>query len=265
MKKLTTLLTILFSPFISSLDAQDWVQLMLNPNTNVHDVQDAFYKWYGPDDSSKTIPAHENGYELFKRWENIMVPRTYPSGNRNNMNTLLNDYLEYQKNASHKPVSNNPAANWTYAGTVGVPTHGGDGRVNHVRFFPGKPNTLFACAPGGGLWKSTNGGSTWATNTDQLTTIACSDVAIDPKNSATMYLIMGDGDDYDAFTTGVLKSTDSAKTNALSGLYGSCNQGVVHGPGSLILPTALCQLAPPFVELISEPFWKDANMLLSSE
>lgn len=236
MKKRTILLIILLSPFVFTLNAQDWVKLMLDRNTNVHDVQEAFYKWYGSDESSKTIPEHESGYELFKRWENIMVPRTYPSGNRNNMNTLLSDYLEYKKNTSHQPLSNIPTANWTYGGTVGVPTHGGDGRINHVRFFPGNPSILFACAPGGGLWKSTNGGASWATNTDQLTTIATSDVAIDPKNSSTMYLIMGDGDDYDAFTTGVLKSTDSGKTwNATGMSYTLQNSGSNSYEGNQLL------------------------------
>lgn len=220
MKKFTTLFTILFFSFTITLNAQDWVKMMHDKNANVHDVQKAFYKWYGSDESSKNKPEHESGYELFKRWENIMVPRTYPTGNRNNMPQLLNDYTTYKKEDIKKAAYKMATipANWTYAGTGGVPTNGGDGRVNRIRFYPGNTNILYACAPGGGLWKSTNGGNTWSTNTDQLTTLATSDIAIDPKNPALMYLAMGDGDGYDAFTTGVLKSTDTGKTWKATGL-----------------------------------------------
>lgn len=221
MKKLTTLFTTLFFIFSINLQAQEWVKLMLDKNANVHDVQKAFYKWYGSAKSSKEKPDHESGYELFKRWENIMVPRTYPSGNRNNMNELLNDYIHYKSEDKKSPSSETALmqpANWTYGGTSGVPTKGGDGRVNRIRFFPGNPTILYACTPGGGLWKSTNGGTTWTSNTDQLTTIATSDIAIDPTNPAIMYLAMGDGDGYDAFTTGVLKSIDTGKTWSPTGL-----------------------------------------------
>ncbi|HTB30438.1 MAG TPA: hypothetical protein VK808_00330, partial [Bacteroidia bacterium] len=221
-KRLLSAICFLSIAISGPVRAQEWVKLMHDKNANVHDVQKAFYEWYGSDKYTRVIPDHETGYELFKRWENIMVPRTYPSGNRNNMAKLTNDYITYKKqegkNALHE-TRPSQSADWTYAGTDKVLVNGGgDGRINRIRFYPGNSTILYACAPGGGLWKSTNGGTSWATNTDQLVEISTSDVAIDPVNPSIMYLATGDGDGYDAFTSGILKSTDTGKTWNTTGL-----------------------------------------------
>ncbi|MEI8136145.1 MAG: T9SS type A sorting domain-containing protein, partial [Bacteroidota bacterium] len=70
----------------------------------------------------------------------------------------------------------------------------------------------------GGLWKSTNGGTSWTTNTDNLGVIGCSDLAIDPTNTSIMYLATGDGDAGDTRSIGVLKSTDAGATWLTTGL-----------------------------------------------
>lgn len=221
MKKLTILFTILLSPFAFNITAQQWVKMMHDPNVNVQDVQKAFYAWYGSDEPSKELPEHESGYELFKRWENIMAPRTYPTGDRSKMNKALGEYLSDKKNATHAAALH--AASWVYAGTIGIPSqpviNGGDGRISRVRFAPGNSNILYGCAPGGGLWKSTDGGNSWTTNTDQqLPVTSTTDVAIDPSNPAIMYLATGDGDGYNSYTVGIYKSVDTGKTWTVTSL-----------------------------------------------
>ena len=70
-----------------------------------------------------------------------------------------------------------------------------------------------------------NGGNTWTTNTDQLTVIGCSDIAIDPSNPQIMYLATGDGDGADTYSIGVLKSTDGGNSWNTTGLSWNVSQG----------------------------------------
>ncbi|HXP50220.1 MAG TPA: hypothetical protein VN922_09715, partial [Bacteroidia bacterium] len=203
--------------------AQNWVSMMQNPNINVHEVQKAFYKWY--DEYKKGRVETDNkgedaGIELFKRWETYMVPRTYPSGNRYNPVQVASDFESYKK--THYNNTSVANASWTYIGNTSVPTNGGgDGRVNHIRFFPGNPNIMYACTPSGGLWKSTNGGNTWTTNTDNLGDLSVTDIAIDPNNTNIMYIGTGDNDNPGSgtpTTIGVLRSTDGGNTWSATGL-----------------------------------------------
>lgn len=212
------------------LKAQDWISMMKDQKTNVHDVQKAFNKWYSAYKKSNTnsekAEEKDGPYEQFKRWEWLMMPRTYPSGNRPAPGAIAKQYADYLKNGAnihspkHAPMN---TANWTYAGNDSVPESGGDGRVNYLRFMPGNNNIIFACGPTGGLWESTNGGATWSTKTDNLIDMSVSDIAIDPTNTNVMYISTGDGDGiYGGYTTlstvGVLKSTDGGTTWNPTGL-----------------------------------------------
>jgi photosystem II stability/assembly factor-like uncharacterized protein len=228
MKKLNLKLTSLVILISSALYAQSWVNMMHNPKSNVHDVQNAFEQWYAQhksdndDITTSNSEEKEEGTELFRRWEHFMVPRTYPSGVRPNQTVLAKEYQDYLQSSSNAVNRTMNTANWTYAGNTGVPTYGGDGRVNRVRFYPGNTNILFACTPGGGLWKSTNGGTTWSTNTDQLMGLSMADIAINPLNPNIMYLGTGDNDgvetDFNFASRGVLRSTDGGTTWHSTGL-----------------------------------------------
>ena len=212
----------------SPLKAQNWISMMKDQNTNVHDVQKAFNTWYSiykDKNISQGKEEEKDGpYEQFKRWEWLMDARTFPSGNRPAPGTIANQYADYLKSSSNTHShSISSGANWTYAGNTSVPLYGGDGRVNYLRFMPGNNKTIFACGPTGGLWKTTDGGTTWSTNTDNLIDMSVSDIAIDPTNTNIMYISTGDGDGiYGGYTTlstvGVLKSTDGGNTWNPTGL-----------------------------------------------
>ncbi|MFL6821290.1 MAG: autotransporter domain-containing protein [Xanthobacteraceae bacterium] len=54
-------------------------------------------------------------------------------------------------------------------------------------------NTLFAGTPGGGIWKTTNGGTTWTPLTDKQATLSISSLAYDPTDATRNTLIAGTG------------------------------------------------------------------------
>lgn len=108
---------------------------------------------------------------------------------------------------------------------ISAPAQNYLGRVNCVAFHPSSVNTLFAGTPGGGLWKTTNGGSTWTPLTDGLPSSGISGVAIDPSNANNMYVLTGDGNGGNNWGyyvkergCGVFKSIDGGVTWTATGL-----------------------------------------------
>ena len=176
------------------------------------------------------------GWEIFKRWESYMTPRLYPTGDRSVMTNAWNEYLDnfYAGAASGTRAPGvgpgtptTMAANWSLIGpTTSIPSGGGGaGRVNFVRFDPTASTTIYVGSPGGGLWKSTNSGTTWSTGTDNLAVIGTSDIAINPTNTLIQYLATGDGEAQDTYSIGVLKTTNGGTTWLPTGLTWAVTNG----------------------------------------
>jgi photosystem II stability/assembly factor-like uncharacterized protein/PKD repeat protein len=220
-----------------TLTAQDWVAKMQDPSVNFYEVQKDFNKYFKQKEKEaerqmrraarkgKVVSEEDEvevpGYFQYKRWEWFMAPRVEKSGKRFNPSMAYQEYQKYQQ--QYKTAA---AGNWTLIGpTTNIPTNGGAGRLTFVRFDPTNNNIIYVGAPAGGLWKSTDGGATWSTNTDQLAqVIGCTDIAIDPTNTNIMYLATGDGDAGDTYSVGILKSTDGGLTWNTTGLsYYSAN------------------------------------------
>ena len=71
-------------------------------------------------------------------------------------------------------------------------------------------STIYVASAGGGVWKSTNSGSTWEPITDGLSSLSDGSLAMDPNDSSTLYL--GLGDPFDGTGIGLVKSTDGGGT-----------------------------------------------------
>jgi len=84
------------------------------------------------------------------------------------------------------------------------------GRVRTILVDPANPSVIYLALSGGGLWKTTDGGATWAPKTDALGSLSCGSLAMDPNNSNTLYL--GLGDPFDGTGIGLVKSTDGGNT-----------------------------------------------------
>jgi PKD repeat protein len=232
LRKFSFLLACLFS--FQNASAQDWIKKMNDPSVNFYDVQSSFNRYWKKEERRERVRSffsphreteEENeGLILYKRWENFVEPRVYPSGDRS---LLLNNSKELEKCiSSHAYKSSRQAGgNWQPLGAFTVPSNGGGaGRLNCVRFNPLNPNILYAGAPVGGLWIS-DGGSGWTTNTDALPTLGVNDVAVDPTDANIMYLATGDMDASDSYGVGVLKSTDGGITWNITGLNTLVSQG----------------------------------------
>ncbi len=108
----------------------------------------------------------------------------------------------------------------------------GQGRVDRFAFHPSDPNIIFAGTPGGGLWKTTNKGSSWTAVNTNVSNLSVSGVVVSWSDPNDLYILTGDGDsnggdnyfvqgfDYIRPSIGVLKSTDGGVTWNRTGDFG---------------------------------------------
>ena len=98
---------------------------------------------------------------------------------------------------------------WTAMGPGNI-----GGRTRALLIHPTVPTTMWAAGVAGGIWKTTDGGSTWTPKADLLINIAVNSMLLDPRNPDTLYagtgegLFNGDG----VRGAGLLKSTDGGET-----------------------------------------------------
>src|SRR5215470_16286015 len=96
------------------------------------------------------------------------------------------------------------------------------GYVSAPAGIPGDPTTYYAGMPEGGVWKTTNGGTTWKPIFDEVHVASVGAVAVAPSNPRIVYVGTGNQSGW-SFTPGkgVYKSTDGGKTWTNVGLRSS--------------------------------------------
>jgi photosystem II stability/assembly factor-like uncharacterized protein len=103
------------------------------------------------------------------------------------------------------------------------------GRVNAVTGVPGQPSTFYFGSVGGGVWKSTNSGRTWAPIFDSQPIASIGAIAVAPSSPNIIYVGSGEGDmrSQISYGNGMYKSTDAGKTWTHIGLEGTRQIGRV--------------------------------------
>src|SRR5437868_6333920 len=85
------------------------------------------------------------------------------------------------------------------------------GRINQIAISPANPQLILVAGSTGGIWRSTDGGTTFVPVSDSQADLAVGAIAFAPGDSNIVYAGMGDTDN-GYFGTGVLKSTDAGAT-----------------------------------------------------
>ena len=113
-------------------------------------------------------------------------------------------------------------SNWTQLGPFAIPngqTYTSarvlvSGRVTAIAINPLAPDTMFLGSALGGIWRTTDGGSSWEPRTDDEVSLATGAIALDPNFPQVVYVGTGEGnfslDSY--YGLGVLKSVDGGDT-----------------------------------------------------
>jgi len=172
-----------------------------------------------PDETQK----NKRGYKLWKRWEWFANLHQDADGR-------IGDWNGYGEAAFAKiaaqPTLQATNGSWSSVGPASISNNAGYlGRVECVAFHPSDANTLYIGSGSGGVWKTTNLGSTWTAKSDYLPSLSIGGLAVHPSNGNIVYALSGDGDGGNqwgyyvkARSAGVFKSTDGGDTWAPTGL-----------------------------------------------
>lgn len=231
---LPILLVILLSVITNSFQAQPWNSLLPkdkveNNELTFFDIQKAFNDYWTPKNvvdgyyqvNGETTKA--GGWKQFKRWEWYWENRVDPvTGAFPNTSA----YEEYQKIKNSIDGQRSPSGQWTSMGPSTSPGgYAGLGRLNCIGFHPTDNNTMYVGAAAGGIWKSTDGGSSWIPQGDEIDAIGVSDIIVLPTaGDDIVYLATGDRDHSDTYSVGVLESFDGGTTWSNTGLIFTADQ-----------------------------------------
>jgi photosystem II stability/assembly factor-like uncharacterized protein len=132
------------------------------------------------------------------------------------------DYKAYQNAFKQARIQNSeksglPGTNttWVLEGPENI-----NGRVNCISVHPQNNNIIFAGTASGGVFKSTDGGNTWAGLFDDFSYLAVGDIEIDPQNPNIMFVGTGDPNisGYPFIGDGIYKTTDGGNNWTNCGL-----------------------------------------------
>ncbi|HWG21331.1 MAG TPA: hypothetical protein VG225_12445, partial [Terracidiphilus sp.] len=129
------------------------------------------------------------------------------------------------------------ASSWTAIGPASLNNNGFNsvsvddtsGRVTGIAADPNDANVLYVAAAGGGVWKTTDGGTTWTPLTDSQTTLAMGSIAVAPSNGQKIYAGTGEanssGDSNQGY--GILVSNDGGASWTLENAGGAFAGNVI--------------------------------------
>ena len=171
--------------------------------------------WRGKDRFKKG-----SGYKPFKRWEEFWKYSTDANGQ---IPTAAQLYSAWENHiALAASAEDTGTSDWEPFGPKSISNHKTStanlGRLNVIVPDPTNDAIVYAGAPAGGIWKSTDRGLSWKTTSDGLPQIGVSGIAIDPNNTDIIYIATGDDDASDTPSAGVFKSIDAGLTWETTGL-----------------------------------------------
>ncbi len=181
------LFTILFIVNIIALNGQSWENNLpqdkfQNGTLTFYDIQKAFNEYWEPYNV-------ENGYyelngeqvkapywKQFRRWEWYWENRVDAETGEFPKTSAWDELQKYLK---ENPGTKSASGNWTNMGpSTTSGGYAGLGRLNCVAFVPNDNNTIYVGAASGGIWKTTNGGSTWTPLGDGNPVLGVSDIIV---------------------------------------------------------------------------------------
>ncbi len=163
---------------------------------------------HGQDDPWNSVPQSIKERKSYKRFEwfyrqradeqgKMPVDVYYSERDKAIAEQQLNrDRDLYIKMQSPQPLPT--ALSWTAIGpgtiSSGYPPHWGNvsGRVRALAVHPTDQNTVYIGAASGGIWKTTNGGSSWADIGYTMESLSFGAIAIDPANPNNVYAGAGE-------------------------------------------------------------------------
>lgn len=212
---LKTLLVLTVS--VSNIFAQEQIRDIIRKGGNFDEINQQAAKYFK--DTKKDIKIKDSfdetsmdeEYFKYMRWQSYWKNNLDENGNLANVAAYISAAMAQTANKPNLgPFQNrtwtNLSNNNFIEGQIGL------GRTTSIAFHPTDVNTFFVGTPYGGIWKTTNGGTTYTPLGDNLPILAVSSIVINKLNPQIMYLANSDHVWYGTQALGVLKSVDGGVT-----------------------------------------------------
>lgn len=210
--------------------SQAFIENKSNDTLTFKDLQRQFNKWKHDKDISKI-----KGWKYFKRLESELALHTDGKGDLVDPGIFINEAIKATKD-KQRLNSGRLANAWYPVGPNAVPNNqtgymeNGVGRINCIAFHPTNSSTYCVGVAQGGVWKTTNNGTSWIPLTDNLPITRISDIAIDPNNPNTMYISVCD---YAYIGAGLFLDGRKRNTHYGLGVYKTTDGGATWNPTGL--------------------------------
>ena len=222
MKKSLLVTVFVFAQYL--LQAQPWMPPTNNGPVKYADALSS-YREYAErtNEEQETVAGKEVGEgkdHLFQVWNNYWKMHLDKDGYMVPPGQVVQTWQQYLQEHEHSAARTTAIpSNWVFEGP-NVTEHGywGLGRINIVAFDPVDSNTFYIGAAGSNTWKTTDGGNTWNPLYSFMPTLGVADIKVNPQNRNTVYVATGDGDNGDAYSSGVIVSHDAGASWSMTGL-----------------------------------------------
>ena len=201
--------------------AQDWLQTnngatrslkdILNFQEEIKAKNQSLNKKEEDEEEDKEFIAEGKNYH-YDRWKWYWEQHTDTNGNLVGPAAKQSAWNSMQaQKAKRNQLSKTTSGfdNWSFQGPNNSAANGkGIGRINTIAFHPTEVNTFWIGSAGGGPWKTTDGGLSWAPVYSNIATLGVSDIEFNPLNPSSIFICTGDRDAGDNYSIGVIKSTN---------------------------------------------------------
>lgn len=176
----------------------------------------AEYDLYWQNNANRTKKG--SGFKVYQRWKEYWAyylnsDSTLMTGAEIEREFLIARMVGKSLSKTADSIDN---SNWIPLGPFTHENQGswssGQGRVNVSTVDPNNPNTIYIGAPNGGIWKTTDNGSTWKIICDSTIISGVSGIAVDYNDPNIIYVSTGDEDTDENPTVGIFKTTNGGQT-----------------------------------------------------
>lgn len=170
---------------------------------------------------AKAGKENNSGYKLYERWLDWAARSMDANGYTITSKQAYEERQKFDNTFKNTKMAFN--GDWKELGpkewTLGSSWSAGLGRIVSMAVEPGNQQLMYVGSPGGGLWKSVNGGASWVPLTDQANMSIWS-IAIDPIDNNKVYV---------GNTSGFIRSSDGGLTWATgTGTQGTLRRILIH-------------------------------------
>jgi hypothetical protein len=180
------------------LHAQRFIEMMNDPNADFYEVKKEAEEYFKIHGTGKGM-----GYKVYKRWEHEKLLTRNSDGKFMSQDQLWQEYEKIKTQRKAAPKNAKVGNVYRELGPRGytITSHysPGMGRMTSICVDPQTATTIYAAGVGG-VWKTTNNGTSWNPLTDHLPNVYSNAVAVQPGNSNLVIIGIRDH--------GILKSTN---------------------------------------------------------